>query len=110
MSAIGARLCAADEFRAFETRHRHCERSEAIQEPQRFLDCFVALRAPRNDGVVPASDDVQSLKGAPKPAASAGGGHCEISPTSPISASNIRFLLTSITVKTGSPQSYFLRS
>jgi hypothetical protein len=29
---------------------RHCERSDAIQGDTRFLDCFVALRAPRNDG------------------------------------------------------------
>jgi hypothetical protein len=30
---------------------RHCERSEAIQGNARgFLDCVVALRAPRNDG------------------------------------------------------------
>src|SRR5208282_317992 len=38
---------------------RHCERSEAIQrawcEPRRTpgLDCFVALRAPRNDKCFP---------------------------------------------------------
>jgi hypothetical protein len=32
---------------------RHCERSEAIQENARqpLLDCFVALRAPRNDAM-----------------------------------------------------------
>jgi hypothetical protein len=30
---------------------RHCERSEAIQgNTHGFMDCFVALRAPRNDG------------------------------------------------------------
>jgi hypothetical protein len=28
---------------------RHCEQSEAIQGDTRGLDCFAALRAPRND-------------------------------------------------------------
>jgi len=29
---------------------RHCERSEAIHTGINIVDCFVALRAPRNDG------------------------------------------------------------
>jgi hypothetical protein len=31
-------------------RHGHCERSEAIHHQFQIMDCFVALRAPRNDG------------------------------------------------------------
>ena len=50
---------------------RHCEvrSDEAIQEPQRFLDCFVALRAPRNDGThaIESENGIPSMQVSPRP-------------------------------------------